>query len=274
MRSSSQNSGFRIQKGLIRFLTFFILHCSFLIAAPAAAWAAPEDTSRFERTFADGVRAYDEDRLPEAIARWQALVDEGQALPEVLFNLGNAYYRNGNLGPAIRAYRQAQTLSPRDPDIRANLGFAAQTAGIALPARHPLATLLLDASQKEWLVAASACFWLLALALGAWILWPPFRFASRPAAAALAVLWLVSLAGLGAHRGLRQTPECVVIAPGQKVLSSPLETSTPLLAIPEGTIVRQLDQRGSWLEIQSDTTRGWLPATALAPVLAPRTSPP
>ena len=55
MRSSSQNSGFRIQKGLIRFLTFLILHCSFLIAAPAAQSAA-EGTSRFERTFADAAR--------------------------------------------------------------------------------------------------------------------------------------------------------------------------------------------------------------------------
>ena len=270
MRSSIQDSGFRIQKGLIRFLTFLILHCSFLIAAPAAAVAAPVDESRFERTFADAVRAYDENRLPEAIAGWQALVDEGQALPEVLFNLGNAYYRNGNLGPAIRAYREAQTLAPRDPDIRANLGFAAQTAGIALPARHPLAALLLDASHKEWLVTASACFWLLALALAAWILWPRFRPVSRPAAAVLAVLWFVTLAGLGAHHGLRRTPECVVITPGQKVLSSPLETSTPLLAIPEGTLVRQLDRRGSWREIQTEATRGWLPAIALAPVLTPR----
>lgn len=273
MKRRIQNSGFRIQKDLSRLLTFFILHFSFFIAAVAAV-AAPENEAQFERTFADAVRAYDENRLPEAIAGWQSLVDEGQALPEVLFNLGNAYYRNGNLGPAIRAYRQAQTLSPRDPDIRANLGFAAQTAGISLPARHPLAALLLDASQAEWRVFASACFWLLALALAAWILWPRFRFASRPVATVLAALWLVSLAGLGAHRGLRQTPECVVVAPGQKVLSSPLDSSTPLLAIPEGAIVRQLDQRGSWLEIQTESTRGWLPATALDPVLTTRASAP
>ena len=231
--------------------------------APAARAATPDPT----RTFVEAARAYDENRLPDAIAGWESLLDQGQVLPDVLFNLGNAYYRNGQLGRAIRAYRHAQTLAPRDPDIRANLGFAAQTAGITLPARHPVAALLLDASRSEWRVTASAAFWLLGLALAAWILWPRHRFLSRPAAAVFALLLALALAGLAAHHRLRRVPEAVVMAPGRKVLSGPLDTSTPLLAIPEGAIVRQLDRRGAWVEIQTDSTRGWLPASALQPVL-------
>ena len=231
--------------------------------APAARAATPDPT----RTFVEAAGAYDENRLSDAIAGWESLVDQGQVLPEVLFNLGNAYYRNGQLGRAIRAYRHAQTLAPRDPDIRANLGFAAQTAGIALPARHPVAALLLDAGRSEWLAVASAAFWLLGLSLAAGLLWPRARFALRPAAAACALLLLLACAGLWTHHRLRQIPEAVVMAPGQKVLSGPLDTSTPLLAIPEGAIVRQLDRRDNWIEIQTDSTRGWLPASALQPVL-------
>lgn len=231
--------------------------------APAARAATPDPT----RTFVEAARAYDENRLADAIAGWESLLDQGQVLPDVLFNLGNAYYRNGQLGRAIRAYRHAQTLAPRDPDIRANLGFAAQTAGIPLPARHPVAALLLDASRSEWLAVASAAFWLLGLSLAAGLLWPRARFALRPAAAAGALLLALALAGLAAHHRLRQIPEAVVMLPGQKVLSGPLDTSTPLLAIPEGAIVRQLDRRGAWVEIQTDSTRGWLPASALQPVL-------
>lgn len=256
-----QGSGFRIG----RIIPFLILYSAFLTVA-SATHAAPPEEVRFERTFADAARAYDENRLPEAIAGWEKLVQEGQAFPEVLFNLGNAYYRNGNLGQAIQAYRHAQTLAPRDPDIRANLGFAAQTAGISLPVRKPIVTLLLDASRKEWRVFGSVCFWLLSLALAAWILWPQFRFATRPLAGVLALLLLLALAGLGTYRALRQTPECVVMAGGQKVLSGPLESATPILAIPEGALVRKLDQRGPWIEIQFEATRGWLPAIAVAAV--------
>jgi tetratricopeptide (TPR) repeat protein len=230
------------------------------------ARGSSENEMRFERTFADAARAYDANRLPDAISGWESLVGAGQDLPEVLFNLGNAYYRNGNIGKAILAYRQAQRLAPRDPDIRANLGFAAQTAGIALPERKPVAALLLDISRHEWLAWGSTCFWLLFLSLAAWISWPRFRFATRPACAGLAALLMVALAGLWMHRDLRQTPECVVMAGGQKVLSGPLDSATPILAAPEGAIIRKLDQRGAWIEVQYDATRGWLPATAATPV--------
>lgn len=236
------------------------------VLALGAAHAAPERETRFERTFADAARAYDENRLPEAIAGWQALVDENQALPEVLFNLGNAYYRHGQLGEAMRAYRAAQRRAPRDPDLRANLGFAAQSAGVVLPVRGPLAGLLLDFSRGEWLAFGTGVYWLLAVVLAGWILRPRFRALARPLAAGLAVLLLLTLAGLYAHRGLQQIPECVVMVPDQQVRSSPLETATPLLAIPAGAIVRQLDERGSWHEIRYDTVRGWLPAATLARV--------
>ena len=238
----------------------------FLALLAATAWAAPEGVAQLERTFADAAKAYDENRLPEAIAGWQALADEGQALPEVLFNLGNAYYRHGDLGEAILAYRRAQRLAPRDPDIRANLGFAAQSASIELPARKPVAALLLDFSRAEWLGFGAACFWLLATALAAWILWPRFRFVSRPAVAAFSALLVLALAGLALYRDLQRNPEGVVRTAGQKVLSSPLETATPLLAVPEGAIVRMRESRGNWIEVELGETRGWLPAAALDPV--------
>ena len=249
-----QSSGFRVGGIVV-----------WLLLAATTALAAPEGEARFERTFADAAKAYDENRLPDAIAGWESLVAEGQNQPETLFNLGNAYYRNGNLGKAILAYRRAQRLAPRDPDIRANLGFAAQSAGIELPARKPLATLLLDFSRAEWLGFGAVCFWLLAGALAVWIAWPRARFAVRPAAAVLSAL-LLALAGLGLHRNLERVSEGVVMSTGQKVLSSPLETATPLLAVPEGAIVRMRESRGTWIEVELGETRGWLPAAALAPV--------
>ena len=42
----------------------------------------------------------------------------------MLFNWGNALFKSGQLGRAIAVYRRAEALSPRDPDLRANLQFA------------------------------------------------------------------------------------------------------------------------------------------------------
>lgn len=229
--------------------------------------ASAADQPDYTRTFVEASKAYDDNRLPEAIQGWESLLQSGQVLPPVLFNLGNAYYRNGNLGEAIRAYRHAQTLAPRDPDIRANLGFAAQTAGISLPERNPLVARLLEFSRAEWGGFATACYGLLFIALAIWITVPRLRFVVRPLSGALVLLLLIALAGLWAYHDLRATPECVVMSGEQKVLSSPLESATPILAIPEGAIVRQVDRHGHWAEIQYESTRGWLPAGAVEPVL-------
>jgi hypothetical protein len=47
-----------------------------------------------------------------------------------LFNLANAYARDGRLGMAVLNYERARLLAPNDPDIRANLRFVRTTAAL------------------------------------------------------------------------------------------------------------------------------------------------
>lgn len=42
---------------------------------------------------------------------------------DVYYNLGNAYYRAGDIGNSIWAYERALMLSPRDPDINFNIKY-------------------------------------------------------------------------------------------------------------------------------------------------------
>jgi tetratricopeptide (TPR) repeat protein len=232
----------------------------------SAAVGAHPQAAEFDDIFVAATQAYDENRLPDAIQGWESLLHANQVLPEVLYNLGNARYRHGDLGQAIWAYRHAQRLAPRDPDIRANLNLAAQSAGITLPEFKPWSVVLLEFSRREWLVFGVICFWLLFGTAAAWIVWPRSRFITRPAAWVLLGLMLMAGAGLLQYRALSKRPECVMMTPGQNVLSSPLETATPLLALPVGSIVRQLGQRENWIEVQAEGARGWLTAASLAPI--------
>lgn len=52
----------------------------------------------------------------------EALGREGSS-SELFYNLGNAYYRQGNLGKAIVNYERALKLDPTNADARANLEF-------------------------------------------------------------------------------------------------------------------------------------------------------
>jgi tetratricopeptide (TPR) repeat protein len=59
----------------------------------------------------------------QAIADYKELLQKGVSA-DLLYNLGNAYYRTDNLPMAILYYERALVLSPGDADIRFNLQFA------------------------------------------------------------------------------------------------------------------------------------------------------
>lgn len=67
--------------------------------------------------------AYNARNYPEAIELYkQSIAQEGTS-SRLLYNLGNAYYRDNNLGQAILSYERALRLDPSNVDARRNLEF-------------------------------------------------------------------------------------------------------------------------------------------------------
>ena len=85
--------------------------------------------------------------------RLQAVLAQNGYSAPVLFDLGNSYYREGNLPQAILAYQRAQWLAPNDPDIAANLRLAQQQAGLTFAETHWYEKLgqALSASGWAWI---------------------------------------------------------------------------------------------------------------------------
>ena len=67
---------------------------------------------------------YQKEKYPEAIGRYLDLVQKGYRDPYIFYNLGNAYFKKGELGRAILFYEKARMLLPRDDDIQKNLAYA------------------------------------------------------------------------------------------------------------------------------------------------------
>ena len=67
--------------------------------------------------------AYTADNFQEAAAAYQHVIKEEGTSAEILYNLGNCYYRMGELGKAILSYERALRLDPTFDDARNNLEF-------------------------------------------------------------------------------------------------------------------------------------------------------
>ena len=83
-------------------------------------------TSVYTDTFNDANKAYLADDYHKAISLYEQLVSERITDPVVFYNLANAYYRTGQLAPAIANYERALQLDHRFDNARENLNTAVQ----------------------------------------------------------------------------------------------------------------------------------------------------
>ena len=72
---------------------------------------------------------YGEERWAEAAAEYERVLAAGWESGNLYFNLGNAWFRAGDVGRAVLDYERARRLLPRDPDVQANLSYAREQAG-------------------------------------------------------------------------------------------------------------------------------------------------
>ncbi len=212
--------------------------------------------------FEDANKLYYEGKFSEAAAAYEKLTHSETASPAVYFNLGNAWFKSGQIGRAIWAYKQAERYTPRDPDLRANLQFARnQTQGPTLKFngwQRSLERLTLN----EWTLLACGSIWILLLLLSAWQLRVTWGRGGRGLLFPTVLVSLVLCGCLAAalYQDL-SNQSAVVISPQTIVRNGPLEESKNAFTLHDGSEVRVLDRKENWLLVTTDPQRtGWLRA--------------
>ena len=66
---------------------------------------------------------YDKDRYADALQLYLQVAKEEGISSDLYYNIGNTYYRMGDLGHAILYYERALILDPQNDDARTNLEF-------------------------------------------------------------------------------------------------------------------------------------------------------
>lgn len=222
-------------------------------------------------------RLYEAGEFAPAAEAYQNLIDQGLADSAVYYNLGNAWFKQGDLGRAILNYRRAELLAPRDADIRANLLLARGQTVDQLKSADETFLSRLAVLAQTWLTLnemAVAALFLWAVLVVLIIIYSrlpsgPVKKAAYYAAIVCAVFLLAGIISMGSRLYVERTrPAAVIIASEVPVTSGPGEQYITEFSLHSGAEVSLIETRGQWarLILPGGKLQGWIPAQAVAAV--------
>ncbi len=94
----------------------FVLLLLFCTTIPGISQTTPP----FDRYY-EAMQLYKNADYRNSLTLFHALVDEGYVSFNLYYNLGNASYKNGDLGSSVLFYNRALTLDPGNSDVDHNL---------------------------------------------------------------------------------------------------------------------------------------------------------
>lgn len=212
--------------------------------------------------------AYSMGQYETALNDYMEIEKNGYHSYRLYYNMGNAWYKTGNMGKAILYYEKALKLNPAGEDALNNLQIAKlQTLDkIDVLPEFIVSTWIKDIrnlmSSNGWGYTAVGLFAVVCILL---LL---FKFAPTTGGRKLsfvlacvvflffifAVLFAFSL-----RAKAKSEDNAVVMVPVSNVKSAPNSTGNNLFILHEGSKVEILEQAGKWCRIEiSDGRQGWL----------------
>lgn len=221
-----------------------------------------------------GVQAYTDGKFADASTAWTSIEESGQKSAKLYYNLGNAWFKQGNYPKAILNYERALRLDPSYSDARYNLEF---TGNFVQDKIEPVPEFILKSVARKVCYVMSSNVWAViflvllaaALMMGLLFLLGSSVGKRRTGFYCGIVLLLLSAGALSFSAWQKsdsmKTDTAIVMSPVSSVKSSPSSgSSKDLFVIHEGTKVTILDEVGSWKNISlADGRQGWLPAADL-----------
>ena len=246
-----------------------------LLLAGSLLFAPDAQAATAAALFATGNDAYDEGRYEEAVTAYQQILSRGLFDPRVYYNLGNAYFKLGRLGPAILHYERALKLSPDDREARHNLELARGQIRdrVAEPElQYPIRVVKeaidqLPPNPLAWLFLLF--YGMLAGLIALHILSRSWTRRRAIAYASILVGLLAVTAGTALVYKMRQMSSEVAVVMQDKVdvRSGPGEDNTILFTVHEGTRVEMRNRLQTWVQVGlPNGLSGWVPSTTLEQV--------
>lgn len=248
----------------------YILSLIFLL--PAVLFAQGNNIQLWEKANA----FFTTEEYQKALEIYQQIVDSGEESADLYFNLGNAFYKTGDVNNAILNYERAKVLAPHDEDIDFNLKIANQFVVTKIePLTQPFflrwrSSVVNKYPTDTWATISIISFLLFLILLGLYIF---SKLVSIKRISFFIGIIAVLFAGFTfsfaaqQKKKINERKHAIVFCPRVTVKSSPTQTGTDLFLIYEGLKVEITDSLNNWKEIKlADGNEGWMPDSCIVKI--------
>lgn len=244
-----------------------------LVIISVALFTAFGAFAQVDQTKLEADQAYIQEDYQSAITLYEQILTQEYVSAEVYYNLGNAYFKSGQIAPSVLNFERASKLAPQDEDIIFNLKLANLSVKDKIEEipqiffvrwwKHLINVFHVDG----WAWNAVIGF---LLSLAGFLV---FRFTSEEGIkrlsfyTALVVLLWTSFSLYAAQKNYTKAvndKRAVVFAFTINAKSAPDKKGKDLFVIHEGLVVTVSDNLNGWARIKlSNGNVGWIPEEAL-----------
>jgi tetratricopeptide (TPR) repeat protein len=224
--------------------------------------------------FAKANEFYKNKDYDKAIVLYQGIVDHGLESAPIYFNLGNAYFKNGDLGRAILYYMKAERLDPGNDDIRSNIAFARQFTsiqmeGVQLNPINSFIESLVSPYRIDTLAWITTVFFVLFIAIMAvrYGFGITGSYVKAGIVIALILLATSSFVTTFKYRNDYLTRRAVLVTDDAPVRSGPSDEMDVEIQGAPGLVVQILSESGDYFNVQFENNRrGWIKKNQVAEI--------
>ncbi|MEO0115105.1 MAG: tetratricopeptide repeat protein [candidate division WOR-3 bacterium] len=182
------------------------------------------------------------------------------------YNLGNAYFKSGQIGKALLNYQRARFLKPRDRDINANIQFLRNyRIDKMLTIENPIIKIIANffhfLSFQETLFLSALSFFVMMVLIALAIIF--YQRVLAYIAIVGAVIFLYSFISWQIWQGERSPTRAVIIVPEVTLHSGPGQEYKDIYIAHDGLEVKVLESRGDYSLVQFPGGGGWLETKAI-----------
>jgi tetratricopeptide (TPR) repeat protein len=229
-----------------------------------------------EELMNQGNKQYQNSNYQEAIETYRQIVSQGYESTALYYNLGNAYFKQNELGLAILYYEKALELSPGDEDILHNLEIANARTVDEIEQVPQLFifewwdSLLAALTVSGWTLVVTIFYVVLLSLIGLYLLTKSFILKKNAfiGAAVVLVLLIFSATVMAAkiHK-VNSEDYGVLIEDTVTAKVSPDSKSSDAFVIHEGIKFEIEDNLDEWRKIRlADGKVGWIPQNSFGEI--------